>query len=53
MILYIYINHRNFMKIVGKIFIWILIVLFFPMSLIFVAYYRQQKSKKEYYKNNT
>lgn len=37
------------MKIMGKILMWILIILFFPMSLIFVAYYKQQKAKKEYY----
>ncbi len=36
------------MKILGKIGIWILLILFFPMSLIFVAYYKQQKAKKEY-----
>jgi len=41
------------MKIISKIFIWILIILFFPLSLIFVAYYKQQKAKKEYYKNNS
>ncbi|MFT7156387.1 MAG: preprotein translocase subunit SecG [Parvicella sp.] len=28
---------------------WILIILFFPLSLIFVAYYKQKKAKKEYY----
>lgn len=29
----------------------ILIILFFPLSLIFVAYFKQQKAKKEYYRN--
>jgi len=30
---------------------WILIVTFFPMSLIFVVYYRQRKARRDYYKN--
>lgn len=30
---------------------WILLVLFFPMSLLFVAYFRERKAKKEYFKN--
>ncbi len=30
---------------VGK---WILIILFFPISLLFVAYFKQKKGKKEY-----
>jgi len=37
------------MKIIVKILLWILVILFFPLSLIFVAYFRQQKSKKEYW----
>jgi len=31
---------------------WIGIILFFPMSLIVVGYYRNKKAKKEYYANN-
>ncbi|WP_298423427.1 hypothetical protein [uncultured Kordia sp.] len=31
---------------------WIGIILFFPMSLIVVAYYKNKKAKKEYYANN-
>lgn len=30
---------------------WILIILFFPISLLFVAYFKQQKAKKAYYNN--
>jgi hypothetical protein len=33
------------------IFKWILIILFFPLSLLFVAYFKQQQSKKEYFKD--
>jgi hypothetical protein len=29
---------------------WTLIIAFFPMSLVFVAYARQRKAKKEYYR---
>lgn len=28
---------------------WILIILFFPMSLIFVAYYKQREARKTYF----
>jgi len=38
------------MHLIWNIFKWILIILFFPLSLIFVAYYKQKKAKKEYYK---
>jgi preprotein translocase subunit SecG len=31
---------------------WILIILFFPISLIFVGYYKQHVTKKEYRKQN-
>ena len=31
---------------------WIGIILFFPLSLLFVGYYRNKKAKKEYYANN-
>lgn len=37
------------MNILWTILKWILIILFFPMSLIFVAYFKQRKAKKEYY----
>ncbi len=30
-------------------FKWILIILFFPISLIFVAYYRQKRQKRTYW----
>jgi hypothetical protein len=36
------------MKIITAILKWILITLFFPLSLIFVGYYKQKKAKKEY-----
>ena len=36
------------MKYIGKFFLIILIVAFFPISLIFVAYYRQRKERKNY-----
>jgi len=35
------------MSLVSNIFKWILIILFFPLSLVFVGYYRQKKAKKE------
>ena len=38
------------MNVILNILKWILIMLFFPLSLIFVAYYRQKKAKKEYWK---
>jgi len=39
----------RFIKLLGTILKWKLIILFFPLSLIFVAYYRQQKAKRIYY----
>jgi len=30
---------------------WFFIVLFFPFSLIFIAYFRQRKAKQEYFEN--
>lgn len=30
---------------------WILIVLFFPFSLLFIAYFRQKKAGQEYFKD--
>lgn len=41
-------NPMNWLLILLK---WILLVLFFPMSLLFVAYFRERKAKKEYFKN--
>jgi preprotein translocase subunit SecG len=41
------------MSLILSIFKWILIIIFFPLSLIFVAYYRQKKAKKEYWKRET
>lgn len=38
-------------KLFGNIIKWIFIILFFPLSLIFVAYYRQKKEGKEYWKD--
>lgn len=38
------------MTILKQIIGWILIILFFPLSLIFVAYFRQQKAKAAYRK---
>ncbi|MEL6811952.1 MAG: hypothetical protein AAFP76_11500 [Bacteroidota bacterium] len=40
------------MRIALLILKWILIILFFPVSLIFVAYYNQKKAKKAYYRSN-
>jgi len=37
------------MKLVTTILKWILIILFFPLSLIFVAYYRQKASNDTYF----
>jgi preprotein translocase subunit SecG len=37
------------MKFLGTILKWILIILFFPLSLIFVAYYRQKKTNETYF----
>lgn len=34
---------------IGRFFLILLIVLFFPISLVFVAYYRQRKARKEYF----
>ncbi|WP_420572861.1 hypothetical protein [Kordia sp.] len=31
---------------------WIGIILFFPLSLVVVGYYKNKKAKKEYYANN-
>jgi len=39
------------MKIFLTFLKWIFIILLFPLSLIFVAYYKQQKIKKEFYKS--
>ncbi|MEO5642486.1 MAG: hypothetical protein ABIQ40_19180 [Bacteroidia bacterium] len=39
------------MKILLSIVKWVLIILFFPLSLLFVAYFKQRKSKKEYFKD--
>jgi len=39
------------MNMILNILKWILIILFFPLSLIFVAYYKQKRAKKEYYKS--
>ena len=36
------------MNIITTCLKWILIILFFPLSLIFVGYYKQKKAKKEY-----
>jgi uncharacterized membrane protein SirB2 len=30
---------------------WLLIIAFFPLSLLFVAYFRQRQSQKEYFKD--
>lgn len=38
------------MNILKQIIGWILIILFFPLSLIFVAYFRQQKANAAYKK---
>ena len=35
-------------KLFGNIIKWIFIIIFFPISLVFVAYYRQKKERKEY-----
>lgn len=43
------------MKLIFTIIKWILIILFFPISLIFVFYFNEKKSKtlarEAYYKN--
>jgi len=38
------------LKLILNILKWILIILFFPLSLVFVGYYKQKKAKKEYAK---
>lgn len=38
-------------KLLWNIIKWILIILFFPLSLIFVAYYKQKREKKTYWIN--
>ncbi|SFW57533.1 hypothetical protein SAMN05660313_02594 [Cellulophaga fucicola] len=36
-------------KLFSNILKWILIILFFPLSLIFIAYYKQKKEKSTYW----
>lgn len=38
------------MKILTNILKWILIIAFFPISLIFIGYYKQKKERKDYWK---
>jgi len=37
------------LKLVLNIFKWVLIILFFPLSLVVVGYYKQKKAKKTYW----
>jgi len=37
------------MNIILTIIKWILIILFFPLSLVVVGYYKQKKAKKDYW----
>jgi hypothetical protein len=39
------------MKVLLAILKWIFIILFFPVSLIFVAYFNQRKARNEYFKD--
>ena len=36
------------MNLILTIIKWVFIILFFPLSLVFVGYYKQKKAKKEY-----
>lgn len=47
---------RSFLDVFLSILKWIGIIVFFPMSLVVVGYYKSKKAKKEYYamhKNHT
>jgi len=36
------------MNYIGVFFKWVLIILFFPLSFLFLAYFRQREAKKAY-----
>ena len=42
-------TEKSFLDIILNILKWIGIILFFPISLVVVGYYKSKKSKKEYY----
>lgn len=39
------------MQFILKIFGWILIIAFFPLSLLFVAYFRERRINKSFYRS--
>lgn len=39
------------MKILLNVLKWIFIILFFPVSLLFIAYFNQRRSRIEYFKD--
>jgi hypothetical protein len=41
------------MDVLKNIIYWILIILFFPMSLLFVAYAKRRKAEKDYLNGKT
>ncbi len=43
---------KSFLEVFLSIFKWIGIILFFPMSLVVVGYYKNKKAKKEYFAKN-
>ncbi|MBC8754049.1 hypothetical protein H2O64_05160 [Kordia sp. YSTF-M3] len=43
---------KSFLEVFLTILKWIGIILFFPLSLVVVGYYKNKKAKKEYYANN-
>lgn len=45
-------NRGNEGNILLTILKWIAIILFFPLSLVVVGYYKNKKAKKAYYANN-
>ena len=47
-----YASDKNSSNLFLTILKWIGIILFFPMSLVVVGYYKSKKAKKEYYANN-
>ncbi|QHI35680.1 hypothetical protein IMCC3317_10270 [Kordia antarctica] len=45
-------SDKSFLDILLIILKWIGIIIFFPMSLVVIGYYKNKKAKKEYYANN-
>lgn len=40
---------KKVLRYLGRFLLILLVILFFPLSLVFVAYYRQRKARKEYF----